>query len=524
MENWHEDDDKFHDECGVFGVYAPGQDVGRMTFFGLHALQHRGQESAGIATYDGRATHIHKAMGLVPQVFTEPDIKKLVGHMAIGHTRYSTTGSANVRNAGPYLIETIHGPLGVAHNGNLTNALDLRHHLLQRGVGLSSSTDSEVITQVLASPPEVWRESAADLAASIPLQVFNGGGSYTGQLQKPTVGNGHGRAKEFVWEERIKAFMQVAQGAYSLVLLTHEGLYAVRDPLGLRPLCLGELSDGYVIASESCAILTVGAKFVRELEPGEIVRLDKNGVTSINGADSPQKALCIFEYVYFARPDSQFEGQIIHEVRQRMGRQLAREAPAGADFVMGVPDSAYPAAIGFSQESGIPFNEGLTKNRYIGRTFIQPTNEMRRERVRLKYNPLPDNLRGKRVVLVDDSIVRGNTIGPIIGLLREAGAAEVHVRVSSPPVRHPCFMGIDMATYEQLVGHRMDVEEIRRKIGADSLGYLSLEGMTAAVQAGAQGENPGHCTACFSGNYPLDVPKWLFAEDRTKYEFEGMWG
>ncbi len=239
---------------------------------------------------------------------------------------------------------------------------------------------------------------------------------------------------------------------------------------------------------------------MREIEPGEIIRLDKNGVTSIMGAPSEKQALCIFEYVYFARPDSKFEGQIIHEVRQRMGRQLAKESPVEADFVMGVPDSAYPAAIGFGQELGIPFNEGLTKNRYIGRTFIQPMDEMRRERVRLKYNPLPDNLRGQRVVLVDDSIVRGNTIGPIIALLREAGAAEVHVRVSSPPVRHPCFMGIDMATYEQLIGHRMDVEDIRRKIGADSLGYLSLEGMKAAVQSGAKGERTGHCTACFSGN------------------------
>ena len=524
MDIWQEDeDDKFHDECGVFGVYAPGREVGRMTFFGLHALQHRGQESAGIASYDGRTTHIHKEMGLVPQIFTERDIKKLTGHMAIGHTRYSTTGSAHVRNAGPYLIETINGPLGVAHNGNLTNALDLRHHLLARGVGLSSSTDSEVITQVLSSPPHVWRETADP--APIPLTVYNGGGSHTGKVAVANGnGNGSGAQNPSVWEERIKAFMQVAEGAYSLVLLTHEGLYAVRDPLGLRPLCLGELPDGYVVASESCAILTVGAKFVREIEPGEIIRLDKNGVTSLMGAPSPKQALCIFEYVYFARPDSKFEGQIIHDVRQRMGRQLAKESPVEADFVMGVPDSAYPAAIGFGQEMGIPFNEGLTKNRYIGRTFIQPTDEMRRERVRLKYNPLPDNLRGKRVVLVDDSIVRGNTIGPIIGLLREAGASEVHVRVSSPPVRHPCFMGIDMATYEQLISHRMDVEGVRRKIGADSLAYLSLEGMTTAVQSGARGERTGHCTACFSGEYPLDVPEWLFAEDRTKYEFEGMWG
>lgn len=514
------DDDKFHDECGVFGVYAPGQDVARMTFFGLHALQHRGQESAGIATYDGRTTHLHKGMGLVPQVFTESDMQKLVGHMAIGHTRYSTTGSSHVRNAQPYLIETLHGPLGVAHNGNLTNALDLRHKLLQRGVGLSSTTDSEVITQALSAPPEVWQQQQED-GEAIPLNVLNGRGQFSGQLPNS---NGHHQKSSFVWEERIKAFMRVAQGAYSLVLLTREGLYALRDPLGLRPLCLGELSDGYVVASESCAILTVGAKMIREIEPGEIVRLDKNGVTSIRGVDSVKQALCIFEYVYFARPDSKFEGQIVHEVRQRMGQQLAQESPVEADFVMGVPDSAVPAAIGFSQATGIPFNEGLTKNRYIGRTFIQPTNNMRKERVRLKYNPLPSNLSGKRVVLVDDSIVRGNTIGPIINLLREAGAAEVHVRVSSPPVRHPCFMGIDMATYNQLIGHRLDIEAIRRKIGADSLHYLSLPGMEEAVREGVRGERSGHCTACFSGEYPLDVPQWLFEEERDKYEFEHMWG
>lgn len=523
MNDWFEEDDKFHDECGVFGVYAPGREVGRMTFFGLHALQHRGQESAGIASYDGQSTHMHKGMGLVPQVFTERDIQKLEGHMAVGHTRYSTTGSSHVRNAQPYLIETIHGPLGVVHNGNLTNALDLRHRLLQRGVGLSSTTDSEVITQVLSSPPEVWQDNPAHHEEAIPLNVINGKGWMTGKINGNGNGNGY-HQPESRWENRIKAFMSVAQGAYSLVLLTHEGLYAVRDPLGLRPLCLGELDDGYVVASESCAILTVGAKFVREIEPGEIIRLDKNGVTSIKGVDSERQALCIFEYVYFARPDSAFEGQVIHEVRQRMGRQLARESTVEADFVMGVPDSAIPAAIGFSQESGIPFNEGLTKNRYIGRTFIQPTNEMRRERVRLKYNALPDNLRGKRVVLVDDSIVRGNTIGPIINLLREAGAVEVHIRVSSPPVRHPCFMGIDMATYEQLIGHRMNVEGIRRKIGADSLHYLSLEGMEKSVRKNAQNGNTGHCTACFSGEYPLKVPDWLFADDRTKYEFEKMWG
>ncbi|MDJ0752862.1 MAG: amidophosphoribosyltransferase [Ardenticatenaceae bacterium] len=517
-------DDKFHDECGIFGIYAPGQDVARLTYFGLHALQHRGQESAGICTYDGRTTHQHKEMGLVPQIFTEEHIKRLTGHMAIGHVRYSTTGSSHLRNAQPHLIETIYGPLALGHNGNLTNALDLRHKLLQRGVGLSSTTDSEVITQVLASPSSAWA-SEIEEETSIPLTVFNGGGHFTGKVNpSPELMNGFSQKSNSVWEKRLTTFMRVAQGAFSLVLLTAEGIYAMRDPLGLRPLSIGELDDGYVVASETCAILTMGAKIVRDVEPGEIIRLDKNGITTIARAEAPKQALCIFEYVYFARPDSMFEGQIIHEVRQRLGEQLAAEAPAEADFVMGVPDSAIPAAIGYSRTTGIPFNEGLTKNRYIGRTFIQPTNEMREERVRLKYNPLPSNLAGKRVILIDDSIVRGNTIGPIISLLREAGAIEVHVRVSSPPVRHPCFMGIDMATYNQLIGHRMDINGIRRKIGADSLAYLSLPGMEKAVKQGVKSEKSGHCTACFSGNYPLDVPDWLFSEERGKFEFEDMWG
>ncbi len=524
MENWlEEDNDKFHDECGVFGIYSPASDVARMTFFGLHALQHRGQESAGIATYDGRATYIHKGMGLVPQVFTEENMRHLVGHMAIGHTRYSTTGSHHIRNAQPYLIETIHGPLALGHNGNLTNALDLRRKLLQRGVGLSSTTDSEVITQVLSSPPEVW-QTATEGEELIPLNVLNGNGNFTGNVKPAAPLEIAEEHKNSFWLPRIKSFMQVAKGAYSLVVMTNEGIYGIRDPLGLRPLCLGEVDKGYVLASESCAILTVGGRVIREVEPGEIIKLDKNGYSSIKGTVSSKKALCIFEYVYFARPDSVFEGQVIHEVRQKMGMKLAEEAPVDADFVLGIPDSAIPAAIGFSQATGIPFNEGLTKNRYIGRTFIQPTNSMRKERVRLKYNPLPSNLKGKKVVMIDDSIVRGNTIGPIIRMLREAGAAEVHVRVSSPPVRHPCFMGIDMATYNQLVAHRMDVNGIRRKIGADSLAYLSLPGMEDAVRAGVQAAETGHCTACFSGDYPLDVPDWLFEEDRDKNEFEGMWG
>lgn len=486
MDDWY--DDKPHDECGVFGIYAPGRDVARLAFFGLYALQHRGQESAGICTSDGRTAYLHKGMGLVSQVFKEDNLKPLLGHLAVGHNRYSTTGSSHISNAQPYLIETIYGPLAVAHNGNLTNALHLRYQLLRRGVGLSATSDSEVITQMLAAPADVWAEMPA---------------------------NG---AEPDRWLTRLRALMQVAEGAYSLTVLTRQAIYAMRDPLGLRPLCLGELDGGgYVVASESCALHTVGARFLREILPGEIVRINETGLTAYVGRTVPQSALCIFEYVYFARPDSTFAGQMIHEVRQQLGRQLAREAPVDADVVVGVPDSSTPAAIGYSLESGIPFTEGLTKNRYIGRTFIQPDDHLRKEGIRIKYNPLSTNLRGKRVVMVDDSIVRGNTAGPLVQLLREGGAREVHVRVSSPPVRFPCFMGIDMATQAQLIAHRLSVPEIQQRIGADSLAYLSLSGMLKAVTVHHPDHGsppPTHCHACFSGDYPLDIPEWLFREDR----------
>jgi amidophosphoribosyltransferase len=485
--------DRPREACGVFGIYAPGMDVARQAFFALYALQHRGQESAGIATSDGRAAYTHKGMGLVAQVFTEDELKPLRGHLAIGHTRYSTTGSSHLRNAQPYLIETIFGPLAVGHNGNLTNAGSLRRQLLERGVGLSSSSDSEVIVQMLAAPPAA--------AAS----------------RKPD------------WEDRIRAFMAEAQGAYSLVILTRDAVFAVRDPLGLRPLCLGRVAGkdgrtGYVVASESCALATIGAKFLREVAPGEVVRLDRTGVASIRGAETTKSsALCVFEYVYFARPDTVLEGQIIHKVRQRLGAILAQESGVPADAVIGVPDSATPAAIGYAQQSGIPFTEGLTKNRYIGRTFIQPDDELRKVGIHLKYNPLTDNLLGKRVVLIDDSIVRGNTIGPIVRLLREGGAREVHVRVSSPPVRHPCFMGIDMANYGQLIAHEMPVERIREHIGADSLAYLSLDGMMRAVEE-VKRPGCGHCSACFSGKYPLDIDVEMLTRESEKLSFESVWG
>lgn len=493
-----------NEECGVFGVYAPGRDVARLTFFGLYALQHRGQESAGIATSDGRAAYSHKGMGLVSQVFDEDNLQPLTGHLAIGHTRYSTTGASHLRNAQPSLIETVYGPLGVAHNGNITNALQLRQMLLERGVGLSSTTDSEVITQMLAAPPEVWNG-------------YHGHPNGNGAQGAPSP------VHEDRWINRIIAFMRVADGAYSLTILTRDAIYAVRDSHGLRPLCLGQLDGGYVVASESCALQTIGAQYIRELSPGEVVRIDRNGVTSIRGVEPSTHALCIFEYVYFARPDSILEGQIVHSVRQRLGQQLAREAPVEADIVVGVPDSAIPAAIGYSLESGLPYTEGFIKNRYIGRTFIHPDDQLRRVGVSLKYNPLTANLKGRRVIMIDDSIVRGNTAAPLIKLLRDAGATEVHVRVSSPPVRHPCFMGVDMATYKELIAHKLNIEQIRQHIGADSLDYLSLYGMVQAVQDAVSSET-GHCTACFSGAYPVKIPPWLFSDERDKMVFEQTWG
>jgi amidophosphoribosyltransferase len=467
----YELDESPREACGVFGIYAHGVDVARLSFFALYALQHRGQESAGIASCDGRVANIHKAMGLVAQVFTEENLYPLRGHMAIAHTRYSTTGSSKLRNAQPYLIETALGPLGIAHNGNLTNSHQLRRDLLQRGVGLTSSSDSEVITQLLAG------------------------------------------AAGSTWQDRLCALMSQARGAFSLTVLTRDAVYGLRDPWGFRPLCIGKMnSDGWVISSESCALGTVGAEFVREVRPGEIVRLDENGLTSFQGAVPAEKpALCIFEYIYFARPDSLLEGQSIHRVRRRLGEQLAREHPVDADMVMGVPDSATAHAIGYAWESGIPFGEGLIKNRYIGRTFIQPDDRLRRRGVALKYNPLPDSLKGKRIAVIEDSIVRGNTSGPIVGMLRQAGAAEIHMRIASPPIAHPCFMGVDMATREELIAANKTVDEIAEHIGADSLKYLSLEGLERAIGHPVR----GHCVACFSGDYPI-----VLDEELHKYALE----
>ncbi|NLT73182.1 MAG: amidophosphoribosyltransferase [Chloroflexi bacterium] len=450
--------DRPHEECGVFGIFAPGEAVARITFFGLFALQHRGQESAGIAVTDGVNTHLHKEMGLVTQVFNESNLAPLQGHIAIGHTRYSTADSSRPVSAGPFLLESMVGPIALAHNGNLVNTGEMRRKLFQRGVGLASSCDSEVIIQMLAG------------------------------------------AQGDTMLDRIKDMMSSALGAYSLTILTRDALYGVRDPWGFRPLCMGRLNGGWVIASESCALETVGAREITEIAPGEIVMVDRTGARVIQGRSPAKSSLCIFEYIYFARPDSVIDGQLIHEVRQELGRQLAREHPVDADLVMGVPDSATAAAIGYAQEAGIPFGEGLIKNRYIGRTFIQPDDRLRKAGVALKFNPLALGLKGKRLVVVDDSIVRGNTSAPTVELLRRAGAREVHLRISSPPIKHPCFMGVDMATYGELIAHRLSIEEIRAHIGADTLGYLSMEGMIAALNRPLD----RYCTACFSGDYPLE--------------------
>ena len=447
------------ESCGVFGVYAPGEDVARITFYGLYALQHRGQESAGIASANDGHLNVRTGMGLVSQVFTEEDLSYLPGHMAIGHTRYSTTGSSDPANAQPIVIEGPVGSLALGHNGNVVNAAGLRDDLKDQGIAFKTATDSEVIAQALANAPGVS------------------------------------------WKERWSYLMRRLNGAYSLVVLTPDELMAARDPMGNRPLSLGRLNGGWVVASETCAFDHLGATFIREIEPGEVVRITEEGVESFRVAER-KDAFCIFEYIYFARPDSVLNGKLVYPVRMALGAQLAREHPADADMVIGMPDSATAAAVGYSQESGLPFVEGLVKNRYVGRTFIQPDQRIREMGVRLKYNPLPELLAGQRVVIVDDSIVRGTTAPPVVAMLRKAGAREVHFRSTAPPIISPCFFGIDMGTRWELIAGRMKVDEMAEHIGVDSLGFLSLEGLIEAV--GLPKEK--FCFACFTGNYPVPVP------------------
>ncbi|MCJ7514369.1 MAG: amidophosphoribosyltransferase [Dehalococcoidia bacterium] len=447
-----------HESCGVFGIYAPGVDVARITFFGLYALQHRGQESAGIATADGKKIYLHTSMGLVSQVFNEDELAQLHGHIAIGHTRYSTTGSSRACNAQPILLEANSTTIALAHNGNIVNAKFLQEELSQQGFTFATTSDSEIIANLIISSTE----------------------------------------RNFV--DKIRYAMRRLQGAYSLVILAKDKLIGVRDPMGVRPLCLGTIDGGWVIASESCALGHVGAQFIREIEPGEIVVINKNGVKSYT-EESPRKALCIFEYIYFARPDSVIQGKLLYPARQAMGKILAREYPVDADLVMGVPDSATAAGIGYAVASGIPYCEGLIKNRYVGRTFIEPDQRLRDLGVKLKFNPLAETIVGKRLVVVDDSIVRGTTTPKVVAMLRKAGAKEIHLRICSPPIRHPCFFGVDMATRWELIAAQKTIPEIRETIGSDSLGYISLEGLIESVGL----PKDIFCLACFTGDYPIPV-------------------
>lgn len=474
--------DSMREACGVFGIYGPGEDVARLTFFGLYALQHRGQESAGIATADGRAISLYAEMGLVSQVFSEEELARLPGHVAIGHTRYSTTGSSCVENAQPIRVLSDLGPLALAHNGNLVNTPYLAERVAERGEATTSTTDSEVIARLFASAP--------------------------------------GRD----WVERIRQTMPLVKGSYSLVLLTPGALIAVRDPYGIRPLCFGRLGSSWIVASESCAMDTIGAELLREIQPGEIMLINEHGPRSsyVDIADA-RRALCIFEYIYFARPDSVIDHTLVYLARERMGAALAREHPVDADLVMPVPDSAIPAAVGYARESGLPYREGFIKNRYIGRTFIQPDQRLRESGVKLKFNPLPDVLNGKRVVVVDDSIVRGTTTPSTVALLRRAGAREVHMRITSPPMVNSCYLGIDTARREELIAARMDIPAIRDHIGADSLGYLSLDALIKAI--GLPRET--FCHACFTGQYPMPVQlefdKLALEDHRGEVQRSGQW-
>jgi amidophosphoribosyltransferase len=454
------------DQCGVFGVWAPGEEVAKLTYFGLYALQHRGQESAGIATSNGKKLVVYKDMGLVSQVFSESALESLVGHVAIGHTRYSTTGSSSWRNAQPTLGRTASGTVALGHNGNLTNTAELLEMLRSRYPDQSdneitggNTTDTAVLTALLAGNPDNSLEGTA-------LELL------------PKV-----------------------RGAFSLVFMDEQTLYAARDPQGVRPLVLGRLERGWVVASESAALDIVGASFVREVEPGELIVIDEAGLRSMIFA-KPKRAGCVFEYVYLARPDTSINGRNVYDARVDMGRALAREYPVEADLVIPTPDSGTPAAIGFSQESGIPFGHGLVKNAYVGRTFIEPSQTIRQLGIRLKLNPLKEVIKGKRIIVVDDSIVRGNTQRALVQMLREAGAKEIHVRISSPPITWPCFYGVDFATRAELIATGLAPDDVRASIGADSLGYLSKEGMIAASEQ----KESELCTACFTGEYPIELP------------------
>lgn len=457
---FYEIDDKFRDECGVFGIFmnnpASTTDVARTTFYGLYALQHRGQESAGIAVSNGHNIELHKGMGLVSDVVKPHHIAQLEGNIAIGHVRYSTTGGSALVNAQPLVFHYLKGMVALAHNGNLINTVELKKRLETYGSVFQTTTDTEVVANLLA------------------------------------------RYSQDIMEDALAKCMIDIKGAFALLIMTEDRLVGVRDQMGIRPLCIGRLNGDYILASESAALDTVGAEFIRDVNPGEIVVIDKNGLRSLQVIKSPRKAHCIFEYIYFARPDSTIDGMNVNRVRRDLGKQLARECPLDADIVISVPDSGTAAALGYAEESGLPFEEGLMKNRYVGRTFIQPTQQMRELGVRLKLNAVGEVVAGKRVIMIDDSIVRGTTSKKIVQMLRNVGAKEVHVLIASPPTRFPCYYGIDTSRREELIASTMDVEQISSFIGADRLYYISMEGMFAAMKS-----DPGiFCAACFCGDYP----------------------
>ncbi|MEU2347094.1 amidophosphoribosyltransferase [Modestobacter sp. NPDC049651] len=463
------------DACGVFGVWAPGEEVAKLSYFGLYALQHRGQEAAGIAVSDGSSVVVFKDLGLVSQVFDEPTLGSLRGHLAVGHTRYSTTGGSTWENAQPTFRTTGDGTgLALCHNGNLVNTAELASRAADEGVqgAFSATTDSDLVTSLIAARQDMSVEAAA-------MEV-----------------------------------LPMLRGAFSLTFMDETTLYAARDPQGVRPLVLGRLERGWVVASETAALDIVGASFVREVEPGELLAIDEDGLRSQHFASADPKG-CIFEYVYLARPDTTIAGRGVHAARVEVGRRLAREHPVEADLVIPVPESGTPAAVGYAEASGIPYGLGLVKNSYVGRTFIQPSQTIRQLGIRLKLNPLRDVIRGKRLVVVDDSIVRGNTQRALIRMLREAGALEVHVRISSPPVKWPCFYGIDFASRAELIANGLDVDGVRASINADSLGYVSEQGLVAAT------EQPVNrlCTACFSGEYPIPLGE---PEVLGKHVLEGI--
>ncbi|HJA28825.1 MAG TPA: amidophosphoribosyltransferase [Candidatus Olsenella pullicola] len=469
--------EKLHEECGVFGVWAPERDVARITYFALRALQHRGQESAGIAVGDGRSVLVRKDLGLVTQVFSDADLTAMSGKVACGHCRYGTAGARGWEAAQPHLSTINDVIIALAHNGTLVNFDVLRRELIEMGIPFRSNTDSEVAAKLI--------------------------GYFTQRSGRLRTGIAH--------------TMRMLEGGYAMVLVRENALYAFRDPHGIRPLVLGRLGDdGWVVASETCALDIAGAKFVREIEPGEIIRVSDDGLRSERGCQPGCRAECIFEHVYFSRPDSMKDGSSFYLMRNNMGRCLAQETPVEADLVISVPDSGTPAAEGFAQELGIPFGTGLIKNRYVARTFIQPTQELRQMGVRLKLNALPDVVRGKRLVMVDDSIVRGTTSRQIVRMLKEAGATEVHVRSASPMVAWPCFYGIDTGSQDQLIAAKMTLEEIRAHIEADSVGFLSIEGLLACVPGG---DAHGYCKACFTGEYPVEIPRSYWG-DRFLAEYE----